>query len=87
MNIDIRKSFTKDADKLPANIQRQLSLIITNLQQAKLLTQIKNCKKIKGSKTAYRIRLNQYRIGLFFENETIELVRVLDRKDIYKYFP
>ncbi len=87
MNIDIRKTFTKDADKLPANIQRQLAVIIINLQQAKQLTQIKDCKKIKGSKTAYRIRLNQYRIGFFFENETIELVRVLGRKDIYKYFP
>lgn len=87
MNIEIRKIFTKDADKLPANIQRQLALIITNLQQAKQLTQIKDCKKIKGSKAAYRIRLNQYRIGFFFENETIELVRVLGRKDIYKYFP
>ena len=87
MNIDIRKSFTKDADKLPANIQRQLALIITNLQQAKQLTHIKDCKKIKGSKTAYRIRLSQYRIGFFFEDKTIELVRVLGRKDIYKYFP
>lgn len=87
MNIEIRKIFTKDADKLPANIQRQLALTINNLQQAKQLSQIKDCKKIKGSKTAYRIRLNQYRIGFFFENETIELVRVLGRKDIYKYFP
>ena len=87
MNIDIRKSFTKDADKLPANIKRQLVLNITALQQAKHLNQIKNCKKIKGSKTAYRIRMSQYRIGFFFENETIELVTVLGRKDIYKYFP
>ncbi len=87
MIIEIRRTFTKDADKLPANIQRQLAAIITNLQQAKQLTQIKDCKKIKGSKIAYRIRLNQYRIGFFFLNETIELVRVLGRKDIYKYFP
>ena len=87
MNIDIRKTFIKDADKLPANIQRQLVLIISNLQNAKQLTQIKDCKKIKGSKTAYRIKLRQYRIGFFFEDETIELVRVLGRKDIYKYFP
>jgi mRNA interferase RelE/StbE len=87
MNIDIRRTFTKDADKLPANIQQQLALIITNLQKCKQLTSIKDCKKIKGSKTAYRIRLGQYRIGFFFENGIIELVRILGRKDIYKYFP
>jgi mRNA-degrading endonuclease RelE of RelBE toxin-antitoxin system len=52
MNIEIRRTFTKDADKLPANIQRQVALIITNLQQAKQLSKIKDCKKIKGSKTA-----------------------------------
>ncbi len=31
--------------------------------------------------------MGEYRIGFFFENETIELVRVLGRKEIYKYFP
>jgi len=87
MKVEIRRIFTKDAEKLPATIQQQLVLIISNLEQTKQLARIKNCKKIKGSKTAYRIRLNQYRIGFFFENETIELVRVLGRKDIYKYFP
>jgi mRNA-degrading endonuclease RelE of RelBE toxin-antitoxin system len=33
MNIEIRKSFTKDADKLPAPYQRQLALIIENLEK------------------------------------------------------
>jgi mRNA-degrading endonuclease RelE of RelBE toxin-antitoxin system len=42
---------------------------------------------LTGFKTAYRLRLGNYRIGFFFENETAELVRVLNRKDIYKYFP
>ncbi len=40
-----------------------------------------------GYKNAYRIKLNRFRIGFFFEKQTVELVRVLDRKDIYKYFP
>jgi len=31
MNIDIRRTFTKDAGKLPAYIQRQVALIITHL--------------------------------------------------------
>jgi mRNA interferase RelE/StbE len=87
MNIDIRRSFTKDADKLPAGIKQQLVLVITQLLQAKQLNEIKDCKKLKGAKTAYRIRIRQYRIGFFFENETIELVRILGRKDIYRYFP
>ena len=30
---------------------------------------------------------NNYRIGVKFEKDMIYLVRVLPRKDIYKYFP
>jgi len=33
MKIEIRKSFTKDADKLPAPIQRQLSNIINTIEK------------------------------------------------------
>lgn len=45
------------------------------------------CKKLTGFKNAYRIRMGEYRIGFVFENGTIELIRILGRKDIYKYFP
>ena len=87
MNFEVRKSFVKDAARLPSEIQNQLAEIISTIEKAKSLSELKNCKKIKGNKTAFRIRLHQYRIGFFFDNGVIELVRVLSRKDIYKYFP
>lgn len=87
MKIEIRNSFTKDADKLPASIQQQVAVIIGQIQMAKLINQLSNCKKLKGYKTAYRIRLGQYRLGFYYENNTVELVRILNRKDIYRYFP
>ena len=87
MNIEIRKSFQKDALKLPAPIQVQLSKVINNLSRASKLSELSSCKKLTGFKNTYRIRMNEYRIGFIFENETIELVRVLGRKEIYKYFP
>ena len=34
MNIEIRKSFTKDADKLHAAFQRQLSVIISSIEKS-----------------------------------------------------
>jgi mRNA interferase RelE/StbE len=87
VNIEIRRSFQKDALKLPASIQIQLRKVIDALSRAQKLSELSSCKKLTGFKNAYRIRMGEYRIGFIFENETIELVRVLGRKEIYKYFP
>ncbi len=87
MNVFSRHSFEKDTDKLPSNIKIQLSNIFDEMVQAEKLSDIKNCKKLKGHNSAYRIKLNRFRVCFYFENKTIELVRVLDRKNIYKYFP
>ena len=87
MNIEIRKSFEKDAAKLPAAIQVQLAEVIENIAGAAKLSELTSCKKLTGFKNAYRMRTGSYRLGFFFENKTVELVRILNRKDIYKYFP
>lgn len=87
MNVEIRKSFQKDALKLHAPAQVQLGKVIDMLSQAKKLSDLSSCKKLTGFKNAYRIRMGEYRIGFIFEDETVELVRVLGRKEIYKYFP
>ena len=87
MNIEIRKSFEKDALRLPAPMQVQLSKMIETLAQAKQLSELSSCKKLSGYKNAYRIRMGTYRIGFLLEKETVELVRVLGRKEIYRYFP
>lgn len=51
------------------------------------LDEIPNIKKLKGHKSAYRIRIGDYRLGFFFENTTIIFARFVHRKDIYKIFP
>lgn len=35
----------------------------------------------------YRIRIGDYRIGIFVEGKTVEFARVVHRKDIYQQFP
>jgi len=45
-----------------------------------------NLKKLKGD-DAYRLRVGDYRIGFYFDGETVTFARVLHRKDIYRYFP
>jgi mRNA interferase RelE/StbE len=87
MRIEIRKSFIKDADKLPPPVRQELAEIIEHITKSDRINQLSNCKKLSGYKTAYRIRMGQYRVGFYYESKTIELVRVLNRKDIYRYFP
>lgn len=38
-------------------------------------------------KLEFRIRIGDYRLGCVLVDETLCLVRLLDRKEIYKHFP
>jgi mRNA interferase RelE/StbE len=87
MIVTIRSSFVKDSQKLRPVTKKELASIIQNLEASNNLLHISNCKKLSGYKTAYRIRLGNYRIGFFYTGNSIELVRILDRKEVYRYFP
>jgi len=87
MIVTIRSSFVKDSRKLKPVIRKELSSIIQNLETSNNLLAFSNCKKLSGHKNAFRIRLGNYRIGFFYTNNSIELIRILDRKEVYRYFP
>lgn len=50
MKIEIRRSFEKDAVKLPAIIQVQLANAIQQITTAKKLSELSSCKKLIGFK-------------------------------------
>ncbi|MCZ2223100.1 MAG: type II toxin-antitoxin system RelE/ParE family toxin [Chitinophagales bacterium] len=88
MIVVVTKQFEKDVQKeLNKTLQLQLADIIEGLQNANNLQEILNIKKLKGYKTAYRIRMGEYRIGFILEENIIKLSRVLNRKEIYRFFP
>ena len=80
--------FDSDIEKLRLqSVKDDIAVAIEQVEQAQSTADIVNVKKLKGFKTAYRIRIGDYRIGVFIENETVEFARVIHRKDIYKAFP
>ena len=88
MQVITTRQFEKDTEKeLNKKLQQQLAEIIEQLQKADHLIEIPHLKKMKGYTNAYRIRFGDYRIGVLFENNTIILSRVMNRKEIYRYFP
>lgn len=82
------KSFLKDIEKVKdKKILDRLSETIDSIKSATALRDLKNIKKLSGHSDAFRIKMGDYRIGFFFENETVIFSRFLNRKDIYNYFP
>jgi mRNA interferase RelE/StbE len=46
-----------------------------------------NIEKMKRYKNYYKVRFGEYRIGILINNSAVELKRVLNGKEIYKFFP
>ena len=87
MKIIADKSFEKDLLRLEKKQKQEVANLIQILKQFESLSEITSIKKLSGFKNLYRIRLGSFRIGFRLDGEKIILIRILHRKDIYKYFP
>lgn len=88
MKVLFRKSFLKDVRTIKdRRLLDRIREVIVEVEQAQKLTEIPNLKKLKGDGHYYRIRTGEYRLGLRIEADTVTFVRVLNRKEIYRYFP
>lgn len=88
MNVEFRKSFEKDLTNLrdEALLQR-IKAVIEEVETVDSLSDVRNVKKLKAEGNYYRIRVGEYRIGIAVNEDTVIFVRVLNRKEIYRYFP
>jgi mRNA interferase RelE/StbE len=66
---------------------RRIRETIERVEAAETFHEVPNLKKISGAVNLYRIRVGDYRIGLAMEEDVIEFVRCLHRRDIFRYFP
>ncbi len=88
MNVEFRKSFENDLQKiLDAELLTRVQEIIEQVEKAENLTKIRNIKKLKGEEEYYRIRVGDYRLGIKVNDGIVSFVRILHRKEIYRYFP
>jgi mRNA interferase RelE/StbE len=65
----------------------KLNMTIENIEKAKTLTEIENIKKLSGFTNCYRIKIDNYRIGIVLKDTIVVLVQFQNRKDIYNKFP
>ena len=89
MNVTYKMKFLKDLKALNSTdvYEKICILVLEEIPNAEDLSTIANLSKLKGDNTAYRIRVGDYRIGFFMEDNEIVMSRVLHRSEIYRYFP
>ena len=87
IKVEILQSFLKDVKGIKNKSDKKLIVNrVEAIMDIELLSDIPNVMKLKSGKNRYRTRVGNYRIGFFYENNVLEIARVLDRKEFYDKF-
>jgi len=88
VKVEFRESFEKDLKRIgDANAFKQIRKAIQRCELVETIDKIPGLKKLVGTKDYYRIRIGDFRLGIIIAGKTITFIRVLHRKEIYRYFP
>jgi len=88
MHCSYSRLFASQLSKLKdKKLLQALKTTIEALQEAQTIRQLARAKKLVGTKDCYRLRVQDYRVGLKVVKDTALLVCLYHRKEIYRYFP
>lgn len=72
MKVGYSKSFLKDVQNLnDQSVSESLKEILIKCKKYGSLKDIPNLKKLRKHKTAYRIRIGDYRAGFYYEKRIV----------------
>jgi len=88
VEVQYRKSFLRDLKKLKRQpvYGRIFELAFTTLPEADRLRDVVGVKAMRGYPNRYRIRIGDYRVGIQVQGTNIQVMRVLHRREFYRYF-
>ena len=88
MKVSFEASFARDLKRIKDRTTlNRIEQVIAEVKAATALSEIGHLRKMRGYATFYRLWLGDYRIGIEVIEDTVILVRILHRKDVYRYFP
>ena len=89
MNVEFDNSFLKSLSKIKdQTILQRIKKIIIELEESTDLKKVRNLRKLTGYKNYFRIRIGDFRLGFeTINDDTIRLIIIAHRKDIYRNFP
>jgi mRNA-degrading endonuclease RelE of RelBE toxin-antitoxin system len=88
MQVLFTRLFLKDIEKITdQSLKNEVKNAIESFETTSYLFEMANIKKMKGHKTAYRLRIGKYRIGFHFDGDFVKLTRFSKRDIIDNLFP
>lgn len=88
MNVSFTNDFLKQLQALrDRKLADAVARVIDEVEAASSIREVRNVKKLKGHRSAYRIRVGDFRIGLFVLEDSVLFAAVLPRRDVYRKFP
>ncbi len=88
MKVLFTNQFEKDIRKIKnRDLARNIENVILSVKNAPGIGEINNLRKLKGYQNAYRIRIGDYRMGIYINEDVVEFACFMNRKEIYRYFP
>lgn len=83
------RTFLKELARLPKNVRKRIEPVAFGEEIKEDPFLRGKTQKLSGYQTFYKIRVGDYRIGLFIDTQTniVEFQRALHRRDIYRKFP
>ena len=88
MKTTFRRSFMRDLKKVKdQTVLPRVRKVIEVVEAATDIQGIGDFKKLAGTHNCYRIRIGEYRLGVVIDEDAVDFVRCLPRRDLYRYFP
>jgi len=88
LKVRFKASFAKDLRALDdKSLRERIKTLIATVESAPTLAEVPNLRKLRGAGAFYRARIGDYRVGMAEEEHAIVFVRVLHRREVYRYFP
>ena len=87
MEVTVKRMAMNDIEKLPNDLKNfVLEILFRQIPVSYNINDSHGIDKLKGFKDLYRIRIRNYRIGIKINDSKMTIIRVLHRREIYKYF-
>ena len=88
MHCNFYNSFAKDLERITqSSLLEKVENIIGLIEAADSLYDIVGIKRMKTNRSCFRVKVGDYRIGLYLENNIVHFSRFLHRSKIYSVFP
>ncbi len=88
MKVLYQASFEKDVQKIrDKKTLQSIKQVIIEIESIKSIHETNVFRKLRGYERYFSIRAGVFRVGVTIEGSTVTFVRVLHRKEIYRYFP